>query len=192
VTIRRILVINGHPDPSGEHFAAALTAAYLRGANGAGHQIRRIDAGALDLPPMRSLTQFMAEPSATARDAQAAIAWADHLVIVFPLWLGGMPAALKAFFEQVFRYGFALTLPGTPYRGLLKGRTARVVVSMGMPATVFRFVFDAAGVKSLTRGILRTSGFSRVRSSLVGTVEASPRAREDWLRRIERLGAEAR
>ena len=32
----------------------------------------------------------------------------EHLVIVFPLWLGDMPAVLKGFFEQVLRPGFAI------------------------------------------------------------------------------------
>lgn len=192
MNFRKVLVINGHPDPSGEHFAAALTAAYLRGADTGGHQIRRLDAGAIEWPPMKSLKQFMSEPSPAVREAQEAIAWADHLVVVFPLWLGGMPAALKSFFEQVFRYGFALSPPGAPFEQLLKGRTARVVVSMGMPGAAFRLLFDSAGTKSLTRGILRASGFSRVRSTIVGNIEGSAGARSSWLRKVERLGVEAR
>ncbi|HET8696394.1 MAG TPA: NAD(P)H-dependent oxidoreductase [Gammaproteobacteria bacterium] len=47
----------------------------------------------------------MAEP-------QAFIAWADHLVMVYPLWLGEMPALLKGFFEQVLRPGFAFPRRG--------------------------------------------------------------------------------
>ena len=39
--------------------------------------------------------------------AQRAIASAEHIVIFFPLWLGTMPALLKAFLEQVLRPGFA-------------------------------------------------------------------------------------
>ena len=42
-----ILVINGHPDPSPERLAAALAKAYAEGAETAGHQVRRIDIGAV-------------------------------------------------------------------------------------------------------------------------------------------------
>ncbi len=188
--VRKVLVINGHPDPDSAHFAAALSAAYLRGANDAGHQIRRIDIGSLDLPAMTNQAAFVGEPSPAAWEVQQAILWADHLVVVYPLWLGGLPAALKAFFEQVFRYGFAISAPGGPPRGLLKGRTARVVVTMGMPTPFFRLVFDSAGLRALTRGILGLSGF-RVRSTVIGNVEGPAPGRARWLRRLERLGADA-
>ena len=49
----------------------------------------------------------MSEPAAIAA-AQADIQWADHVAIFYPLWLGTMPALLKAFLEQVMRPGFAL------------------------------------------------------------------------------------
>ena len=32
--------------------------------------------------------------------------WAEHLVFLFPLWLGDMPAVLKGFLEQLMRPGF--------------------------------------------------------------------------------------
>lgn len=187
---RRVLVINGHPDSSGQRYCTALSAAYLRGADLAGHQIRRLDVGALKLPPIQSTAEFLAEPDETALAVQAAIRWANHVVIVYPLWLGGPPAALKAFLEQVFRYGFAVAAPGEKRGGLMKGKTARVIVTMGMPAPFFSLVFDAAGLKCLTRGILKLAGFS-VRSTIIGGVEGSPERRKAWLSRIETLGVHA-
>lgn len=190
---RRIVVINGHPDPSGDRFCGALTAAYLRGANDAGHQFRRIDVGALKMPPMQSAAAFAAEPDAAAKDAQDAIAWADHLVIIYPLWLGAPPAALKAFLEQVFRYGFALSAPGSSrMSGLLRGRSARVIVTMGMPSLVFRLAFDGAGLRSLVRGILWICGVAPIRKTILGNVEAPASPRRRWLRQVESLGRAAR
>lgn len=187
---RRVLVINGHPDPSGERYCTALSAAYLRGADRGGHQIRRIDVGALKLPPVDSQSQFLDQPDEIARSAQDAIRWAEHVVVVYPLWLGAPPAALKAFLEQVFRYGFALGEPGSGKMGLLGGRTARVLVTMGMPAPIFSLAFDGAGLKCVTRGVLRLAGFD-VRSTVIGSVERSAGKRRDWLRRVEALGARA-
>ena len=40
-----------------------------------------------------------------------AIVWSEHIVLVFPLWLGTMPAMLKGFLEQVLRPGIAFAYP---------------------------------------------------------------------------------
>ena len=32
--------------------------------------------------------------------AQANILWAEHLVLVYPIWWGGIPALLKGFFDR--------------------------------------------------------------------------------------------
>lgn len=189
---RNILVINGHPDPSPERFAAALAGAYVRGASKAGHQIRRLDVGAMAFPLVRTLAEFGSEaPPAAIAEAQAAIRWADHLVIIFPLWLGSTPAVLKGFLEQVFRYGFGLSRAGESMAGLLKGRSARVVVTMGMPGPVFRWVFQAAGLKVLERGLLRICGVSPVRRLILGEVEGSAKRRKKWLARMALLGRNA-
>ena len=65
--------------------------------------------------------------------AQTDIAWAQHIVLFFPLWLGDMPAMLKGFLEQVARPGFAFTQDAANPFGQKKltGRSARVVVTMG-------------------------------------------------------------
>jgi putative NADPH-quinone reductase len=61
--------------------------------------------------------------------------------MIFPLWHGTMPALLKAFIEQVMRPGVALRYRerGFP-QGLLTGRSARLVVTVGMPATILTMV----------------------------------------------------
>ena len=70
-----------------------------------------------------------------------------------------MPALLKAVFEQIGRPGFAIA-HGKPTlsSGLLKGRSARIVVTMGMPALVYRFVLPRSQLKSLERNILKFCG----------------------------------
>ncbi|MDP3749023.1 MAG: NAD(P)H-dependent oxidoreductase [Phenylobacterium sp.] len=188
---KNILVLNGHPDPRGERLCAALANAYICGASSAGHQIRRIDVGALDFPLVRTKDEFMSEAAHPAiREAQETLRWADHLVILYPLWLGGAPALLKGFLEQVFRYGVALSPPGGTPTGLLKGKSARVVVTMGMPAMIFRVIFGAHGLKSLEKGVLWISGFKPIRHDLIGGVEGiGPRTRRRWLAAMERHGA---
>ncbi len=109
---------------------------------------------------------------ASLADAQASIAWAEHLVLLFPLWLGDMPAVLKGFLEQVARPGFAFERDSrNPFTAKkLGGRSARVVVTMGMPALVYRWVFRAHSVKSLERNILGFVGISPVHETLLGGI----------------------
>lgn len=68
----------------------------------------RIDLATLDFPLLRTQqdVQHGARPEQLA-PAQAALLGAEHIVIVFSLWLGTMPALVKAFLEQVMRAGVA-------------------------------------------------------------------------------------
>lgn len=189
MALRKVLIINGHPDPSDERLCAALAGCYAKGASTAGHLVRRIDVGRLEFPLIRTAEAFAhGEPPPTIREAQAAVTWADHLVVIYPLWLGGAPALLKAFLEQVFRYGFALST-GKPMEGLLKGRSVRVIVTMGMPAPVFRWVFGAHGLKAVERGIFWISGMRPIRHTLLGGINGKPAPRA--LKIVEGLGWDA-
>jgi len=193
----RILIINGHPDPRPERLCTAIADAYAAGAQAAGRQIRRIDVGALNVPLLHTMDQFRNEaPGAEMAAAQEAIRWATHIVFIHPLWLGGQPAMFRAFLEQVFRYGFALADPGSASgsasaSGLLKGRSARIIVTMGMPAIVFRLAFGAWGARAFERGVLWLCGVSPIRRTVLGGVEtASLATRKVWLGKVRRLGAE--
>ncbi len=191
---RKILILNGHPDVAGKGLCNALAEAYADGARIAGHEVRNIHAATLEFGFLRSQAEFekgQAPPSIVA--AQRDIQWADHLFIVFPLWLGDMPAVLKAFFEQTLRPGFAYAYrsSGFPVQ-LLKGRSARIVVTMGMPALIYRWYFRAHGLKNLERNILKFVGFRPVRDTLIGGVGTSSRSTiERWLARIKELGRQA-
>jgi putative NADPH-quinone reductase len=187
------MVINGHVDPRPERLCHALCEAYARGGRHAGHQVRRLDVGGLDFPVMRRSADFYsgAVPPVIAA-AQSDIAWAEHVVIVYPLWLGSQPALLRAFLEQTFRYGFALAPPGEHHhKGLLRGRSARVVVTMGMPGLAYSSIFGGFGERSLERAILWFSGIRPIRRTLYGQVDAVSAAhRGRWLRQMERFGTE--
>ena len=191
----RIALIQGHPDRTGAHLDHAMADAYARGAEAAGHEVSRIDVAALDFPLLRTQAEFEHEQAPEAiRPAQDALANADHWVIIFPLWLGTTPALLKAFLEQLMRPGFVLADAGGAGRSRrLKGKSARLVVTMGMPALLYRTYFRAHGVKYLARSVLGFAGIRPVRTSLFGLVATrSDRARQRWLARMERLGRRGR
>ncbi len=181
-----------NPDSSRRHFGHALAEAYSGAATTAGIEVRTIDIAALDFPILRTKENWTTgRPPECIRESQEAIAWADHVVLFFPLWLGGMPALLKAYLEQVFRPGYAMqeAAPGRMWKKLLTGRSARIVVTMGMPAWYYRWFYFAHSLKSLERNILAFSGIGPIRDSVIGTVESpDTRHRESWLAEMRKLG----
>lgn len=185
---KRILVINGHPDPAPERLSAGLASAYSEGARAKGHDVRRLDVGAMEFPLLRRVQDFTTEPDAAAiRDAREKLGWAEHVVFVFPLWLGGPPALLKAFMEQVGRHDFLLGQGrhGFP-AGKLKGRTARLIVTMGMPSILYRLAYGGFGVRAFAKGILGLAGIRPVRLTYFGM--PSPARCRDWVACARKMG----
>lgn len=193
IEITRVLILQGHPDSTNAHFCHALADAYAEGASSRGCEVRHLDVASVDFPWLKSQQEFETEtPAPAIRAAQEAILWAQHLVIIHPLWLGSMPAILKAFFEQVLRPGFSHRIggKGLPQK-LLAGRSARIVITMGMPAFFYRWYFGAHGLQSLRRSVLAFCGFAPIRDTLIGSVQsASPVARTRWLERMRGYGRE--
>jgi putative NADPH-quinone reductase len=192
---KQILILDGHPDAAPERFIHALASAYKEGAESAGHDALLLRAADLDFPLLRSQADYQrGEPVESVRRAQGAFDWATHVVILYPLWLGGMPSLLKALLEQMLRPGFAFSaqkLGRWPVK-FHSGKSARIVVTMGMPAVIYRFWFRAHSLRSLQRNILRFIGFRRVRASLIGGVEdLDEERRKEWLAKMRELGRAA-
>jgi len=191
----RIVLIQGHPDATAPHLCHALAQAYAEGATAAGHEVREVDVARIDFALLRSQHEWeLGLLPASLRPAQESIRWAQHIVLFFPLWMGDMPALLKGFLEQVARPGFAFNAEGNnPFgRKGLTGRSARVVVTMGMPALVYRWYFRAHSVRSLERNILGFVGIAPVQETLVGSVELLGDAGvAKWQARMRTLGAKA-
>lgn len=192
---KRILLIQGHPDSSRPHLCHALADSYAGGARSAGHDVKIVHVALLDFPLLRSQEDWEhGSLPAGLNDAQSAIKWAEHIVVFFPLWLGDMPALLKGFLEQVARPGFAFSPEGrNPLaKKELTGRSARVVVTMGMPALVYRWFYRAHSVKSLERNILGFVGMAPVKATLVGMAgNMNAHTADKWLYRMRALGSKS-
>jgi putative NADPH-quinone reductase len=189
---KHIAIVQGHPDAQARHFGHALADEYAKGAEDGGHEVRRIDVAQLDFPLLRTKEDFeKGTLPESLRPAQEAINWADHLVILYPLWLGSMPALLKAFFEQVFRPGFAFEYgeSGRLPKKRLTGKSARIVVTIGMPAFFYCWIFLAHSLKSLERNILGFAGIGPIKVTLIGTIEGmTEKQRAAWLDEMRGLG----
>jgi len=192
---KRIAIIQGHPSRERTHLGHALADAYDLGAEAVGHEVRRIEVALLDFPLLRTAEEWKsgAIPEGL-REAQSAIGWADHLVLIFPLWTGTMPALLKGFLEQIARPGFAFKdrPDGRGMAPALTGKSARIVVTMGMPALFFRWFYHAHGVRGLQRSILGFCGIKPIRTTYIGLVDAKTFKADPWLATMRELGQDAR
>jgi putative NADPH-quinone reductase len=194
---KHITIVQGHPDPRGGHFCHAIADAYAKGAAESGHEVERIDVATLDFPLLRSKADFEAGATPAAiRGAQAPIARAEHLVLIYPLWQGALPALVKGFLEQTFRPEFifggrkprgfweAVKAPDKP----LRGKTARIIVTMMMPGIAARILRRWVP----ERQVLGISGVRPIRESLVGLVDGPDSTRRmRWLDRVQALGRKA-
>jgi putative NADPH-quinone reductase len=137
----KIVIVQGHPDSARRHLCHALADAYADAAAEAGHSVTRVEIAAIKFPLLRTEEEFNSgTPPASLGPAIDAIVAANHLVMVFPLWLGTMPALVKAFLEQVMRPGVSFSYQGHGVQKLLTGRSAHIVVTMGMPAWLYRLL----------------------------------------------------
>ncbi len=109
---KKIVVLTGSPRVGGN--TDALAEAFIKGAAEAGHEIKRIDTGRMDLWGCKMCHKCYTNPgeacvypddfSSIAPDLLAADAW----VLAFPLYWFAMPAQLKAVLDKMNAFG------GTP------------------------------------------------------------------------------
>jgi len=193
--LRKIAIVQGHPDPSRERFGRVLQAAYTEGAASAGHEVRVIDVATLDFPLLRTKADWeKGEPPPAIRTAQATIAWAEHLVFFYPLWAGSMPALLKGFIERILQPDLIArqSTESAMNWNIFKNKSARIVMTMGMPVTVYRWFYRGHALKLLTRNILHFIGIKPVRHTLYGMIQTSKlEQRQNWLEEMRALGRQA-
>lgn len=188
--MRHILILNGNPDPKAERLSHALCRAYHEGAEESGAMVRHINVGGVEFPMLHDAAEFGTEPSEPAVvAAQGAFLTADHIVFVYPLWLGGPPALLKAYMEQLARNSFLIgkTEHGFP-PARLKGRTARVIVTMGMPPLIYRVMYGAHGVRAFNRNILNLAGIKPVRTTMFGGPQINARGAARTIEKVRDIG----
>jgi putative NADPH-quinone reductase len=189
-----ILIVLGHPDPDGGHLCHAIADAYQSAAQESGHLVDRIEIAHQHIPYITSSMDWESgDLPVVAVDGQAAVRKTQHIVFIYPLWMGGIPAKLKAWIEQVMRPSFAFDTNGARKRPALKGKSAHVIVTMGMPGFIYKWFFLAHSLRSLDRNILKFCGIKPVGWSILGNAE-DPKglAQRRHLRKAAQLGRAAR
>jgi putative NADPH-quinone reductase len=190
----KIAIVVGHPQR--DSYCAALGQAYLRGAASGGHEAKLFMLAEMSFDPIlregyRRLQPL--EPDLVA--ARAAFLACEHVVFVFPLWCGDMPAIMKGFIERLMQPDLLAiqASAGKESWKVFKGKSARVIMTMGMPGWFYRWYYGAHALKLLRRNILHFTGIKPVRSTIYGLITAvSDDTRKQWLREVEALGHQGR
>lgn len=188
--MKKILIINGHPDP--ESFAAGLAKAYKKGAIAAGAQVEDLVLADLDFNPILQFgyrKRVELEPDLI--DAQQKIIWAEHIVWVYPVWWGSIPALLKGFLDRTFLPGFAFKYRENSvwWDKLLAGRSAHIISTLDQPTLYYWLVNGRPTYHMMKKMTLEFSGFKPVRTTTFGSIRNSTaEQRTKWLTKIEQLG----
>lgn len=187
---KKILIINGHPDK--ESFNYAISEAYKTGGVKSGSEIKEIKIRELTFNPnlqfgYRKRTEL--EPDLL--NAQELIKWADHLVWVYPVWWGSVPAVMKGFIDRVFIPGFAFKKRegSVWWDKYLTGKTARLICTLDQPAWYYKWVYRSPSHNAMKKSTMQFVGIKKVKITTIGPIRLSKEEyRKKWLHKIETLG----
>lgn len=171
---KRVLVVNGHPDPGARRYCAALCAAYAEGAQSSGCLTQRVDVGAMT---RRGVNWQRTEAGGLWEHLRSA----DRLLIAFPMWLGGPPPVLQLMLEE-FAHWHELEVArlGEP------AKDTHIIVTASLPGLVYR----TNRGEPVGEWATSVPGRRIAQAVLIGSVETM--TREDrcrWLSTIRRLGS---
>lgn len=188
--MKKILIINGHPDQ--ESFNFAIAESYKQGALSSGAEVKEIIIRELNFNPnlqfgYRKRTEL--EPD--LMDAQEKIKWAEHLVLIYPVWWGSIPAIMKGFIDRVFLPGFAFQKKENSvwWDKLLKNKSARIISTLDQPAWYYRLIYRQPSHNAMKKLTLQFSGINPVKITTIGPIRLSKDDfRDKWLNKIQKLG----
>ncbi|QII48062.1 NAD(P)H-dependent oxidoreductase [Bacillus paralicheniformis] len=187
-------VIYAHPNPNS--FNGAILNQVIKALEDGKHSYDVIDLYKDRFDPVL-LFDDKKRRSDMKRDPETAeyrriIKNADHLIFIYPLWWGGMPAIMKGFIDRVFAAGEAYTYQGKLPKGLLKARTASVYYTADAPSWYLRFWRRDADWVTVKDVVLKFCGVRRVKRLLfAGVKDSSEEKRTQWLDRVYRSIAPA-
>ncbi len=176
-----VLVIVGHPHP--DSYCHALAQHYAQGAREAGAKVELVPLHALDFDPnLRAGFDGEQPLEADLVTLRRQVEDAAHVVVVAPLWWGSVPALLKGLFDRLLLPGWAFRMrPSGLPEGLLRGRSARFVLTMDSPGYWYRWVHRRAAHRSVVTATLHFCGLAPVALRTLHRVgQVSDATRRGW------------
>jgi NAD(P)H dehydrogenase (quinone) len=142
------LIILAHPNA--ESFSSSLVKALHSHLVSEGNEVKTRNLYEIGFNPVLSADDFSAfADKKTPKDIaveQEYVKWADHIIFVFPVWWGGMPAILKGYVDRVFSEGFAYEYVGDGANVLLPPLKGSTICATGFFSDVYKKVHDAMKV----------------------------------------------
>ncbi len=186
----KTLIILGHPD--GDSLCARLAESYQNGAIEKGGEVARINLGQLRFNPiLKNGYKKVQTLEADLLEAQRLLKWANHIVIIFPVWWSGPPALLKGFIERVFLPGFAFKYRenSLQWDKLLSGRSARLILTSDAPVAWLYFMYFHPALNMMKKAVLEFCGVSPVSVTSFGSLkDVSEKKKEKLIYKAYRLG----
>lgn len=187
--MKKVFIFLGHECK--ETLSCMLADSYESGARKAGYEVRRMNIGDMHFDPLlHEGYKVIQQLEPDLKTFQENIKWADHIVIVHPVWWSTVPALLKGLFDRAWLPAFAYRYgpSGLTWKKLLKGRSARIVMLQNSPRFVTDILFGRYS-NFLKRVILGFAGISPIRlTKFTRTEHRSPAKIESWKRKIYTLG----
>ena len=188
--MKKILIINGHPDK--ESFCFDLANSYKNGAESTGANCKLINLIDLNFDlNLRYGYRQRTELEPDLLQIQQDLLNSDHIVFVYPTWWGTFPALLKGLIDRVFLPQFAFKYRDNSllWDKLLKGKSARLIVTMDTPTWYYSLIYKSPGHHSMKKTILEFCGIKPVKIITFGPVKtADEKKRNYWLFLTEKLG----
>jgi putative NADPH-quinone reductase len=188
--MKKILIINGHPNPDSFNFGIA--AEYQKGAIESRAVVETITIASLNFNPnLQFGYQKRTELEPDLLESWEKIKRADHLVWVHPVWWGGLPAITKGFIDRLFLPGMAFQYRENSvwWDKLLKGKTAHIITTLDQPGWYYWFSFGRPSVNQLKKSTLEFCGVKPVKVTYIGIIKGShDLQRAKWLEKVYNLG----
>ena len=199
IRIMKTLIVYYHPHEGS--FCSAIRDAVTTGLHNGGHEHKIIDLSKEGFDPVmreKDLKAFVqagreGEDGLDGVDPfvlryMKKLRWAQHIVMIFPIWWMTMPAMVKGFIDKVIFPGVAYKMEDGKLVSLLTGlKQVTIITTMNTPSDVYREVFGNSLEGSLIKGTFNQIGIHDIRwISLNKVKQSGDEKRWLWLDEIEK------
>ncbi|CAH0525781.1 NAD(P)H-dependent oxidoreductase [Vibrio hippocampi] len=188
--MKKVLVINANPKR--ESFCRSLANSYALSA-ALEHEVKQLHISEMSFAI--SLDHGFDDTIALEPDLlrfQELILWAEHIVIVTPVWWGSLPAKFKGLVDRVFLPNFAFKyVKGKSFpEKLLSGRTSELMITLDTPPFWYKYFNGNVIYKHVKNTILDFSGIKNRSATYFGPIaSSSAKTRAFWLNKASKLAS---
>ena len=198
IRIMKTLIVYYHPREGS--FCSAIRDAVTTGLHNGGHEHKIIDLSKEGFDPVmreKDLKAFVqagreGEDGLDGVDPfvlryMKKLRWAQHIVMIFPIWWMTMPAMVKGFIDKVIFPGVVYKMESGNLVSMLSGlKQVTIITTMNTPADVYKNMFNNSIEGSLIKGTFNKIGIHDIRwISLNMVKQVGDEKRWVWLDEIE-------